>query len=1375
MSSPSSRGPRPDAGPPPPPPAPPAQQRAATVGPGAATATAGPYPPNVPTHDALPVPRPPAAAPHPLPPLVLLGEYTVCEEIGRGSFATVYRGVAATAPHANVAVKAIPLAKLTRKLMANLNSEIDILRAMAKLRHPHIVNLIAWERRDADAVLAAAAGTAAVPGTAASAPSGIAVPERPRAVYLIMDWCAWGDLSQFLRKKTKRSAGPPVTRGALLQLAARICARPGQPVAADALPLAGEWGGLHHTYVMYLLGQLVSALDFLRAHSLMHRDLKPQNLLLHPPTTPGAMHSGASPLFPAANVPGNSRFAHLFPPSSSSPDAAGGGGGVLGDLSNPALAMAILPRLPELKLADFGFARYLPTPTSLAETLCGSPLYMAPEILRYEKYDTRADLWSVGAILYELLFGRVPFRAQNHIELLRKIEKYKDRIRIPQRALAPGSSSSTAVPAGVGAASIPTPPGAGGARTAPVPIGGASSRPASTVAGGGGAGGSSAPVVGGHAHSAPSALRIVPGTGSSPVHAALLSPTSEGLRLAAMATPAGTVMATNPATGSHAAAASSHPLATVSTEDADAMLPLYLAEDEHDLICRLLKQQPAQRMTLDDFFRHPVVVEARALSDAVAKWRKGAYVDSPATAAAAAPVQAPADREAASQRVVEQVRRALPMAVVQQGQHPSASAPPAHAAAPIPIASAGTRHAPSSRANHRSGGAAASNAAYRDHSVSPSPPDTHVGRPISMPNQSWANPAAAAHAQRPRKSSGSGNGSVVLPRQPSIPEMPLAGSPTAGTSPRSAMAGPLAAPPPPASPPAPARRHPAVSDESSATPREQPLRKTPSVGQMILQRKSLASSSSGSPPGSAAPVPVATAPPTSMLTALISTIDRDYILIDKEAVEVNVLADHRAFPPHARPASTPPSSSGGGGSAARRTSAASPSPSIGSNSAAAAAAAAANPRRSSFSLFGLVGKIITTTASAIQSGASAATGGGGSSSSAGGSGSSPGSSVGSLGRTRGHSGSGVVESLQQQHLLAQQQQQQQQVSAAGTGWVGIHSGSAPRAIDAPAPAQPQPQQSDEDPRVPTFTPPRTADPQIIGLVAQFEAYARKAWALATLTQTRLPAFIRGRTADHDRALLDEAARTADEIVGISNMALAILAAAMDRVKVFLAAAGLEGAIDGVDAVATAYQSHSQSSSSKGGDGGFTPPPSRPIGPPPAAPSIPAHEVRHLAAVVEYIRKLFNRVLEQAENVQAGRPRCARAGLGEPAEALVYREARALVQHAFDQAAGQEHHERDRVYALQKALFLFEALLLHEDAAAAAAGDGGGGEGAGRLAEEDVVTVTMYVSEISNQLVAYEEHVHGQLLHQMQKLHLGPGGAAAAGGGGVAAAAAVPPS
>ena len=116
-------------------------------------------------------------------------------------------------------------------------------------------------------------------------------------------------------------------------------------------------------------------MKYLRNRDLIHRDIKPQNLLLKPPTEEELRK-----------------------------------GHPLG--------------VPILKVADFGFARSLPN-AMMAETLCGSPLYMAPEILRYEKYDAKADLWSVGAVVYETAVGRPPFRAQNHIELLKRIEHSK--------------------------------------------------------------------------------------------------------------------------------------------------------------------------------------------------------------------------------------------------------------------------------------------------------------------------------------------------------------------------------------------------------------------------------------------------------------------------------------------------------------------------------------------------------------------------------------------------------------------------------------------------------------------------------------------------------------------------------------------------------------------------------------------------------------------------------------------------------------------------------------------------------------------------------------------------------------------------------------
>merc|ERR1719393_250392 len=77
---------------------------------------------------------------------------------------------------------------------------------------------------------------------------------------------------------------------------------------------------------------------------------------------------------------------------------------------------------PVLRIADFGFARVLNS-TDMAQTICGSPLYMAPEILRHEKYDSKADLWSVVAILFECFCGKTPFNGPNPMQLLANIEK----------------------------------------------------------------------------------------------------------------------------------------------------------------------------------------------------------------------------------------------------------------------------------------------------------------------------------------------------------------------------------------------------------------------------------------------------------------------------------------------------------------------------------------------------------------------------------------------------------------------------------------------------------------------------------------------------------------------------------------------------------------------------------------------------------------------------------------------------------------------------------------------------------------------------------------------------------------------------------------
>lgn len=74
-----------------------------------------------------------------------------------------------------------------------------------------------------------------------------------------------------------------------------------------------------------------------------------------------------------------------------------------------------------LKICDFGFVKEN-NENILFDTLCGSPIYMAPEILKYKKYDSKVDLWSMGIILFEMLTSKPPFIGINHIDLIRVID-----------------------------------------------------------------------------------------------------------------------------------------------------------------------------------------------------------------------------------------------------------------------------------------------------------------------------------------------------------------------------------------------------------------------------------------------------------------------------------------------------------------------------------------------------------------------------------------------------------------------------------------------------------------------------------------------------------------------------------------------------------------------------------------------------------------------------------------------------------------------------------------------------------------------------------------------------------------------------------------
>ncbi|KAG2904444.1 hypothetical protein PC115_g14974 [Phytophthora cactorum] len=156
------------------------------------------------------------------------------------------------------------------------------------------------------------------------------IKKTEKHMYLVLEYCAGGDLQHYMRRRQQQNGGN------------------------NLLP---------ESVARHFLRELAKGMQCLWQHNLIHRDLKPQNLLLVEDSATSA-----------------------------------------------------------LKIADFGFARQLAA-TSMAETLCGSPLYMAPEILKFQKYDAKADLWSVGTILFEMVAGRPPYGGANHVQLLANIER----------------------------------------------------------------------------------------------------------------------------------------------------------------------------------------------------------------------------------------------------------------------------------------------------------------------------------------------------------------------------------------------------------------------------------------------------------------------------------------------------------------------------------------------------------------------------------------------------------------------------------------------------------------------------------------------------------------------------------------------------------------------------------------------------------------------------------------------------------------------------------------------------------------------------------------------------------------------------------------
>ncbi|KRX08092.1 Protein kinase-like domain [Pseudocohnilembus persalinus] len=89
----------------------------------------------------------------------------------------------------------------------------------------------------------------------------------------------------------------------------------------------------------------------------------------------------------------------------------------------------ILLHNKKAKIADFGFSKVIEQEKkdqSVNQTSVGTPFYMAPQILSGEQYSIKCDVWSLGIMFYQILYGYLPWIENTNIqELLKKIKNQK--------------------------------------------------------------------------------------------------------------------------------------------------------------------------------------------------------------------------------------------------------------------------------------------------------------------------------------------------------------------------------------------------------------------------------------------------------------------------------------------------------------------------------------------------------------------------------------------------------------------------------------------------------------------------------------------------------------------------------------------------------------------------------------------------------------------------------------------------------------------------------------------------------------------------------------------------------------------------------------
>lgn len=212
--------------------------------------------------------------------------------------------------------------------------------------------------------------------------------------YLAMEYVEGPNLANVIRDPNV-AAGAPAGRGSIApdtssaETDRALSASEGNTTPTPQIPNR-ESSIANPELVRHIFRQLLSALAAAHEAGLIHRDVKSSNILLDCGSEIGDWGLGV-------------------------PDGAGS-----------AIDQSPIHnrQSPIVKLADFGLARMITAQTrvTLGDSILGTPEYMSPEQARGdENIDHRSDLYSAGIVLYEMLTGRTPFRADTPSAVIHQI------------------------------------------------------------------------------------------------------------------------------------------------------------------------------------------------------------------------------------------------------------------------------------------------------------------------------------------------------------------------------------------------------------------------------------------------------------------------------------------------------------------------------------------------------------------------------------------------------------------------------------------------------------------------------------------------------------------------------------------------------------------------------------------------------------------------------------------------------------------------------------------------------------------------------------------------------------------------------------------